>query len=191
MTPEQFKRVLTTIRFDPTAAQSPSPAPALTQHFISPRLGYSIAYPDGWSTTPASTSAAAGSIVNYGDPTFDVLQGTTARLVVGSQPLAPGQTPEDWVVHYCSLYESPGTDCAGAPAHLPRITVGSTEGWVQTDGAFTIESVVADGGRYFDIVVATGGRGYSFTLDGLVERPLMDALMASVTLDPASAVDSP
>jgi hypothetical protein len=59
---------------------------------------------------------------------------------------------------------------------------------VDQDGVGGFGTIVEDG-RVFDAAVVVDGRAYAVALDGHVEQAMFDALLASMTFDPASAVD--
>lgn len=180
---------------NPSSAPTLSPSasatavPAMTTVFNSPRNGYSISHPDGWTATPATEPWALGKATLWGDPALDAIQSSNARLVVASQRLAIGQSSDAWMVAYCE--QSGGTNCAGVPGTWEPVQMGGQPGYVDTDGIPALGGTIVPGGTLYDAVTVVGGRGYAFTLDGRVDRPLFDALLARVTFDPASAIDLP
>lgn len=83
-------------------------------------------------------------------------------------------------------------------AHAPRgadpsawhpIAIGDQTGFIAYDGSMAAGGTIVPGGLLFDAVVVVEGRGYNFTLDGYVDHDYFAAMMATVVLDPASAVD--
>ena len=177
----------------PTSVASPSPAasassaaipvPPLTLTFTSPRHGYTVRYPQGWDVTVAAKPWLPGTETLWGDPALDSIATSEARLSAASQPLAAGQTSDEWLVAYCRSSQTSGASCG------PPIAIGGATGYVTEDGGSALGGTVTAGGVIFDAAVVVDGRGYEFTLDGHVDRALFDALMASVTFDAAAAVD--
>jgi len=51
------------------------------------------------------------------------------------------------------------------------------------------QSPVFAGEHAYVVLLVTGGRAYDLILDGAVDPAYLEAIMATVTLDPASAVD--
>jgi len=177
----------------PVGATSPtpaSPAPsstgptqsplALTSTFTSSLSGYTVGYPDGWTATPATGSWWPGIQTLWGNPALDVLQNGSQRFVAASQPLAPGMTPDQWYVGYCSLGGQVPA-CAGAPATWTPIPIGPATGYVDIDGAPAPTPSLKAGAPMFDAVAVVDGRGYEFTLDGAVDRSLFEHMLATVT----------
>jgi len=186
---DDYKAVLTTVRFDPGAATPLPSAPPLTQSFTSPRNGFSIRYPAGWTATPATESWAPGTALDWGQPQLDALQSKTERFVVSTQRLNPGDSANDWLLRMCRLYEAGWVQCDTALPTWPVITVGAATGRIFQNGVGG-GAMPVDGGRVFDAFMVIGDRGYEVTLDGLVDRATFDAMLESMTLDPASAVDA-
>lgn len=163
--------------------------------FTSPRYGYSIDYPAGWTATPATAAWRSDADTLYGDPSLDTIGTTDARLAVASQPLLgttyvhlqlrEGQTPDEWLLANCHASGPTARSCG------PRIQIGGQPGWLDEDGSPASGGTVATGGVIFDAAVVYGDRGYVFTLDGKVDRALFNTLMAGVTFDAQSAIDLP
>ena len=184
----------------PSAIPTASPiasasASGLVETFTSPRYGYAIHYPSGWTATPATKQWLAGMDTLWGDPTLDTIGTSDARLAIASQPLAgtlyfdrqlrQGQTADDWLLARCGATGSTAAACG------PRILIGGQPGWLDEDGAPASGGTVATGGVMYDAAVVYKDRGYEFTLDGKVDRALFDALLASVMFDADSAIDLP
>jgi hypothetical protein len=73
----------------------------LTQIFSSPLHGYSVSYPEGWTSRAATEPWTASTFPqNFFDPQVDVLHDPTLEsdlfLILASQPIGDS-TPEDWV----------------------------------------------------------------------------------------------
>ncbi|MGH2406733.1 MAG: hypothetical protein ACRDF7_01475 [Candidatus Limnocylindrales bacterium] len=180
----------------PTTSPSPATSPIatpwatlgpLTRTFTSPLQGYALRYPDSWSVTPSTMAWPPGKGQNWGSPGLDeflnaaALQDATVRFDVESQPLPPGQTADAWM-------RVVGKDF-GDPGGWPRIAVGDQQGWLYFDGTVDVANRLVSGEHGFFVMVVVGGRGYDISIDGAVDRAYLDALFATFTFDPASAVD--
>jgi hypothetical protein len=173
------------------ASASPIPVPLLTETFVSTRNGFSVRYPAGWSASPAATSWLPNTFVPIGNPALDELklQGV-ARLVVASQRLGAGQTAASWIASFGQEYYL--RRCSGDPAAWPRVTVDGRSGYldlnacpVAADAAFATPDVA------FDVIVFAADRVYRIGLDGAVDLGYFEAILATLHLDPASAIDPP
>jgi hypothetical protein len=162
-----------------------SPSPALTQEFASPRNGYAVQYPVGWSATTATSTWLPNTHTLWGDPALDTLQSQSARFVAASQPLADGQTADAWYQAYCTLGRLSSEACAAVPGSWSTIEIGSLTGYATLDGERSLPGSIVPGASVFDAVVVTDGRGYEFTLDGAVDRSLFERMLASVTFGDA------
>lgn len=162
------------------------PVPGLTESFRSPRGGYSVRYPAGWTVKPASAPWPAGVSLTWGDPTLDELAGPSVRLTAASQPLASGQTEDAWLRAYGAG--------AGAPVDLStwgRIAIGDRQGYVDADGVPALGGTIVPGGRLYDAVVVVDARAYNFTMDGELGHDFFAAVLATVSFHPAAATDAP
>ena len=170
---------------------SPIPVPALTQTFASTRNGFSVQYPAGWAIKAATTSWRPGTYVPIGNPSLDELkQLGEARLVVASQRLPQGQTESKWLASFARPFDLGA--CSGDRAGWPRLTVDGASGYLDIEAC----SLPADTGfstpdRLYDLIVFSGGRVYEIGLDGVVDRGYFEAILATMHLDPASAMDPP
>ena len=200
-------------RTNPTTAPTAAPAlvapsgqtaqiPPLTKTFTSPRLGYSVKYPDAWTTKPATVLWSTGNTIAWGDGAMDELKGTSARLSVASQSVPVGadgvtqMTDADWMTAYCGAGTGLGVtkaQCDAQVASWPIIKIGGFNGRVDTDGDPAPVGTVGTAGRsrIYDAVVIVAGRAYAFTLDGDVDRSFFDSLLGTVQLDPGSSIDLP
>ncbi len=200
--------VVALLRFDPGPgpAVSPSPSPSasitpsdspppvassvdvappvLTATFRSPRNGFSVTYPGDWSVTEATARWETGAINLWGSAALDEFHGSTVRFAGTSQPLASGQTAEDWLAAY-----SAGS-CLGEPSNWPTVPIGAAIGYITADGCEVPDPPIGKGGRIFDAVAIVGGRVYNFMMDGELTPSDFVAVLAAVTLDPGSAVDA-
>src|SRR4051794_27302687 len=118
----------------PSVAEvSAAPAVALPRTFTSNQNGYTIESPADWLPTPATTAWLPGTETRWGDPALDVLQSPAARVVAASQPLADGQTPDQWYQAYCRL-GAPKSDCGAYATTWKQVGVGPSKGYLDIDG---------------------------------------------------------
>jgi len=173
------------------ASASPIPVPLLTETFVSTRNGFSVRYPEGWSTRAATTSWLPNTLVPMGSPAFDELklQGV-ARLVVASQRLPAGQSEASWVASFEQDFYL--RRCTGDRAAWPRVRVDGRSGYLDlnacplpADEGFSTPDVA------FNVIVFAADRVYRIGLDGVVDLGYFEAFLATVRLDPASAMDPP
>ena len=160
---------------------TPVPIPALTQTFRSPTMGFTVRYPAGWIVHKASEPWRPGWGDLWDDPNGDRIESETAGFRGGSQRLLPGQTAAEWISAYLS----------GADPNCgvrEQIRVGGTTATINLNGC---DGEGRLGGRVYDLVVGVGDRVYNFTMEGEVDRGFLDAMLATVGFDPASAVDRP
>ena len=175
----------------PAPSVSPIPAPALTETFVSPRNGFSVRYPAGWSTQAATTSWRSGTYVPIGNSALDVLQlDGHARLAIASQRLAAGQTEASWLASFIQPYDL--GSCTGNQASWPRVTIDGQLGYLDVEAC----PAAADAGfsspdLRFDAIVFSGNRWYEIELDGVVDRAYFEAILSTIHFDPASAIDPP
>jgi hypothetical protein len=175
----------------PLPSVSPIPVPALTETFVSPRNGFSVRYPAGWSTQAATTSWRPGTYVPIGNSALDVLQlDGAARLAIASQRLAAGQTEAAWLASFTQPYDL--GFCTGDQASWPRVTVDGQLGYLDVEAC----PAAADAGfstpdLRFDVIVFSGDRWYEITLDGVVDRAYFEAILSTIRFAPASAIDPP
>jgi hypothetical protein len=108
-------------------------------------------------------------------------------VAVVSQPLAADVTPEAWLTAYEKSAPSMPSACWPPPDQMEPFTVGGQAAWVHGGLAacgFT-EAVAFAGGRVYEFSFYTPAGGKP------VSRPLFDALLATVALDPTAADDKP
>ena len=173
------------------ATASPIPVPALTETFVSTRNGFSVRYPEGWSTTAATTSWLPNTMLPIGNPALDELKlEGVARLVVASQRLEAGQSEASWIASYGPEYYL--RRCSGDRAAWPRVTVDGRSGYLDLNACpmpadidFSTPDVA------FEVIVFAADRAYRIRLDGDVDLGYFEAILATVRLDPASAIDPP
>jgi hypothetical protein len=164
--------------------------PPLTEAFISPRNGFSIRYPLGWTVTPATTAMKPNTIVPIGSHALDHLaRAGEARLVVSSRRLLAGETEHSWIASFVRSYGSVG-DCALAPSDAPRLAIDGRSGYLDIGGCpMAADSTFAIPDVQFHAIVFDGGRVYEIGLDGKVDFAYFRAILDTMRLDPASAVD--
>ena len=164
------------------------PLPALTQTFVSPRNGFSVHYPAGWTVTPATAGWPANTYLPYGNPALDTLaRSGVARLTLASQPLGPGETEEAWIAAFFRPFDGP-KPCGGDHTSWPRLDISGVSGYldavacpVPADSKISVRDVS------YDALVFSGGRVYQIGLDGDVDLAYFEALLATVQLDPSKA----
>jgi len=170
---------------------SPVPVPSLTETFVSTRNGFSVRYPEGWSTRAATTSWRPNTMLPIGNPAQDELKlDGVARLVVASQRLEAGQTESSWIASYGEEYFL--RRCSGDRAAWPRVVVDGRSGYLVLNGcALPADHEFSTPDLTFDVLVFAADRVYRIALDGVVDRGYFEAILATVRLDPSSAIDPP
>lgn len=170
----------------PSASPSPSPTPsqtppALTETFTSERYGFSISYPTGWVTRPATDPWTAGFpdfASTVGDIIHDPVLQDHLWIMVASQSLA-GKTATQWLDDL--LAEVGRAGICGAP--IEPVTIDGTQGRLCGATAAT----------------SAGDRGYLITLYTSGDDPAAVAgydqayfrqILATVQLMPEDAVDA-
>lgn len=176
-----------------SSSGSPTPSiliPPLTQTFVSPRNGFSVDYPDGWTVTSATAGWPANAFLPYGHPALDTLARTgEARLMVASQALGNGQTEEEWLAAFFRPYTG-GAPCGGDRSTWPRLEIDGMSGYLDmTDCPVPVDSRISDRDVGFDVLVFSGGRVYAIGFDGNVDLDYFKTLLATVRLDPAAAIN--
>jgi hypothetical protein len=174
-----------------SGAASPIPVPALTETFVSTRNGISVRYPTGWSTKAATTSWRPRTYVPIGNPALDELKlDGEARLVMASQRIPAGETEASWLASFTQPYDL--GFCTGDRATWPRVPVDGQLGYLDVEAcpaAANTRFSIPD--LRFDVIVFAGGRAYEIGLEGIVDRAYFEAILATVHLDPAGALDPP
>jgi hypothetical protein len=161
------------------ASASPSTAPthpSLSETFNSPLMGYSVRYPAGWTATPATDLWVPDAPNYWDDPVGDRLENSNAGFRGTSQPLAKGESAEQWLHDYLAV------EPAGC-GERECVPVGDQTGTIGLNGCAGQGRL---GGKVFDLVVVSGHRGYNFTMEGNVARDFFLATLATVKFDPAS-----
>jgi len=161
-----------------SAAASPPAALSLSATFTSARHGYSVHYPSSWTVKDATKPWSAIGQNNWGSGINDELSSSRARFSGASQPLAKGQTADQWMTAYAN---------GVATSSWATVTIGGQAGKITYDGGPAAGGTVAPGGVMFDAVAVVGGRAYNFNMDGIVDRKTFEAFLATVVFDPGSA----
>jgi hypothetical protein len=166
----------------PTATPLPS-APPLTGQFTSEH-GFSISYPETWSTRPASEPWTSG-FVDFGQPGADLIYDPVVEsdlfLALASQPLGD-RSPAAWTTEMWGVVTADDAANASCAEEADPITVGG-----------------AAGVRCNDLVLVTaGGRGYWFqlytssddaSLDLVYDAEWFGSVLETVELQPEQATD--
>jgi hypothetical protein len=168
--------------------------PPLTTTFVSSRNGFSISYPAGWIATSATESWPPDTFAALGNPAMDELSLVgQVRLVIASQRLRAGQTEAQWVAAYFRPFQGSVT-CAGASdlATSPRLLIDGQSGYMDIAGCpMSADAALSARDLVFNAFVFAGDRVYQITLDGDVDLAYFEAFLATMKLDPASAIDPP
>ena len=177
----------------PTASPSPSPsptfgatiipepAPALTETFTSERHGFSISYPTGWVTRPATDPWTAG-FPDFGQTSGDIIYDPVLQdhlfLTVASQPLG-GKTGAQWVDDLMA-----GLGAAGeCDSPVEPVSIDGTQG--RLCGAFAATSA---GDRGYVIALYTSGDDPSAV--AAYDDAYFNDILATLQLQPEDAVDT-
>ena len=169
------------------SSSSASSLPTFSQTFVSKRMGYSVRMPDRWSGHPATDAWVSGATISWGGGSVDDLRSADTRLSVASQPLKAGETADQRL--QAMIKGSPV--CTAVVPASKTIPVGDQVGTVAVNGCVIPpnQSPMIPGERAYAVYLVVGGRAYDFLLDGAVDPAYLEAMLATVTFDPASAVD--
>jgi len=160
--------------------------------FTSTRNGATAKFPPDWNVT-AATAPWIWQSQDPGPPTNAIDTAVAAdrrALLISSQKLPPGMSEDAWWTDYTAQ---------GGPIPFCFPTSRSGYETVTVDGTSGYLHGGKDGCNFTEVIVLTGGRAYQLTafvnLDnatqGIFSRPLLDAWLSTIHLDPASAVDHP
>jgi hypothetical protein len=183
-----FDRLLADVELHPELALAVPPAPALDAAFTSRQHGFTVAYPAAWAVLQqASESAPPDRMPVPQNPSLDAIGNADQRLSVTSRELDEGQSPTAWVQAFCAITRTDWSPaCDQDPAAWERVPLANGDAWILVNGDTAATFPVGDS-REFIATAVSGGRAYEIRLEGNVERSLFDAILASITLDPASA----
>jgi hypothetical protein len=186
-----FDRLLEGIELHPELARDIPPAPQLDGVYTSRQHGYTLHYPAQW--------ALLGRAAEFGpsdrmpvpqNPSLDVIGSPTQRLSVTSR-LLEGASEQAWAQAFCEATQTHWSPpCDQDVANWERVPLANDEAWVLVNGDTAAAFPAADSREYIATAVK-GGRAYEIRLEGDVERTLFDAILASMSLDPGSAADTP
>ncbi len=164
------------------AAPSPSAfntPPPLTDSFTSELNGFSISYPTGWLTRPATEPWTTGVTDFYstsGDVVYDPVRQSNLWIAVASQPIGDS-APDEWAAEKLAFDDG----CATSEP----IAIDGAAGLIGPDGC-TRAAVTIDGRGYF-FWLYTGGDEPS--LSDAYDRAWLEEVLATVQLQPGDAVD--
>jgi len=180
----------------PSAAPSASPSPtpttspsvssvspaALTETYTSARNGFSISYPAGWVTRPATDAWTTG-IPDFGSSAGDVIYDPVldANLwIMGvSQPLADGTSATQWVDDHVTEL---GVEDYCGPTIEPT-TIDGNQGRL----CGSPSAAVAAGGRGYVILLYVSGDDPAVA--AAYDRAYFTGILGTVKLLPQDAVD--
>ena len=169
----------------PSPPRSPEPSVGtLTQVFTSPTFGYSIRYPAGWRVTPTT---GEGPSPGGADELYSAAGGWYLRAL--SRAVPDGVVVDDWILQ--TLQQSDSPLCTPPRDTQESVTIDGHEGRV-------LGFCGVPPAPQIEATVVVDRQAFLFTLFDLREvtnkdeaRALMDRVMTTITLDPASAVASP
>ena len=176
----------------PVASQAAVAIPPLTQTFTSTRNGFSIDVPADWTATPATQSWPPNTFTQLGSPVLDQLSlAGTYRLVIASQRLGAGQTEAQWVSTYFPPFQGAmQCDSATDLPTAPRMPIDGRSAYLRLAGCpIYADSAMSPNDVMFEAFVFADDRVYQITLDGNVDLAFFQAIVATMTLDPATAID--
>ena len=163
----------------PSASPDPSAPPPLSSTFTSTMHGISIAYPDGWRTTPA-TEAWDGVVWGYDTPQADVIYDPARNdhlfMNVASRPLG-AESPKAWVE---GITRNADPGCTGSPE---TITIDGADARLCGSLAY-----VAAGGRAYMLLLYTSGD--EAWLERSYDTAWFKRVLDTVQLRPDDAVDT-
>ena len=164
--------------------------PELTETFVSTRNGISVRYPAAWTVKPATTSWPPDIFLPMGNSALDDLQRRgEARLTMASQRLGAGQTEDQWLAAYFPRYQG-SKPCATDARTSPRLRIDGLTAYLHTAGCpMPADTKFSAPDVQYAAFVFAGGRVYHVSLDGKVDQAYFEAIIATIRLDPASALD--
>jgi hypothetical protein len=178
----------------PSAPSSPTPSPsasgssvsppALTEMYTSERYGFSISYPTGWVTRPATDAWTTG-LPDFGSTKGDVIYDPAVDdghlwIMVASQPLADGTTASQWAEDLLTGLAATG-ECEPP---IEPVTIDGNQGHACDPGP----AAVAAGGRGYVTMMYVSGDDPA--LPAAYDQAYFDEILATLRLQPEDAVDS-
>ena len=167
----------------PPPSDSPATAPALTETFTSERHGFSISYPAGWVTRPA-TEAWTSSFPNFASSDGDVIYNPDRDaghlwVMVASQPHA-GRSAEQWVDDQLTGLSSAGI----CEAPREAIVIDGAQGGICSSSV----AVVSAGDRGYIVLLYVSGDDPGDA--GTYNQDWFEQIIATMQVRPEDAVDS-
>jgi hypothetical protein len=177
----------------PSASAPPSPAqsaqsvviPELTQTFVSSTNGFSIGYPDGATTEPATVVSKPG--VDQNNEEFDFINNEPLNTFRGaSTPIPDGDSVDDWVDRNVGGGLEPG-GCGVPRSEQLGITIDGQPGRIWEGCPNEIEATVAVGQRVYVFSLFAGGLAAGDPDASTVSRAIFDAYASTIDLRPEEA----
>ena len=170
---------------EPAATPTPSPdAPALTGQYTSERNGFSISYPETWSTRPATTAWTSGT-VDYFNDGADLLQPGnpgTPFVALAAQQLGD-RTSAEWEADVWQMLIADDPGVAECRSTATPITI---DGALGVRGCDTV--LVTDGGHGYVVMLWIASETPAAAVAD--DRALFESMLATMKLDPEAAIDS-
>lgn len=170
----------------PTPSSSPAASTAfaapLSETFTSDRHGFSISYPSGWDTQPATVPATSG-FPGFGSPEGDFMFDPVLRsdlfVLVTSRPLA-GQDGAAWGEEMLSAFAA-DDDC-GLP--IEPATIDGGPGLMCADS----KAATWRGDRGYVVILYTSGDDPAAVAP--YDQAYFNDILATLQLQPEDAVDT-
>jgi hypothetical protein len=118
---------------------------------------------------------------------MDIIEGATAALHAASEPLESWRTGPEWIANHVGRYGQ----CDGALWPGSEILIGDVT-WTIVKGGCpsrVLSDHRSEGAAEYEVVTVVGDRRYVFWLHDLVDEAMLRAILATVRLEPAGAVD--
>ena len=178
-----------TVAPTPTPTPTPSPvpvptAPPLTGQFTSPSHGYTIGYPEGWSTKPATAPWTSG-VVDYFNAGSDLLAPGDpghAFVALASQPLGD-RTRAEWEADAWQILIDDDPVNEGCASSAEPITIDGAPGLSACNAV-----VVSDGGRGYLVMLWTPGD--AAWIEEVYDDAWLRSVVATMELQPDDATDA-
>ena len=166
----------------PGATPAVSPALAMTVPFTSERYGYRLAYPEGWTPTPASRAWDLDTDrLDFASPGADrfIDEGASYQILftVFAERLQDGMSPDDWIAAYQAPNPDPAKSC---PASVEDPTPVDVDG--HTAVLWTEPETGACGATYTFVTVED--RIFMFAAWRANQEELLKTFLSTVRFDP-------